>query len=47
MSKHMYIDLMPDIALLTYCFIVVKSDVGVMNYPGWYIIFPPAVSIVL
>ena len=34
-------------ALLTWSFMVVKSDVGVLTYPGYAIRFPPVVSLVL
>ena len=44
---HMYLDLMSEIALLKFVFIVVKSDLVVPNSPRWYIIFTPAVSLVL
>ena len=43
---HMYLDLMPDMTLLTCGFIVVKSDVGVINSPV-FLIFTPPVSLVL
>ena len=47
MSMYMYLDLMSDMDMLTCSSIVVKSDVGVMDSPGYYIRFPPAVSLVL
>ena len=31
---HMYLDLTSDMALFTWSFMVVKSDVGVLNFPG-------------
>ena len=31
---HMYLDFISEMALLACSFIVVKSDVGVMTYPG-------------
>ena len=31
---HMYLDLMSKMLLLTCIFMVVKSDVGVLTYPG-------------
>ena len=33
-SMHIYIDLMSEMVLLTCSLIVIKSDVGVLNYPG-------------
>ena len=33
-SMHMYLDLMSDMALLTYSIVVVKSDVDVLTSPG-------------
>ena len=33
-SMHMYLDLTSEMALLTWSFMVVKSDVGVLTYPG-------------
>ena len=30
----MYLDLVSDMALLTYIFVIVKSDVGVLTSPG-------------
>ena len=44
---HMYLNFIPDMELLTYSFIVVKSGVGVLNSPGKSIIFTPAVSLLL
>ena len=43
---HMYLDLMSEMAMLTWSFMVVKSDVGVMNSTGLSIKFPPSVSLV-
>ena len=43
----MYLDLISDMALLTCSFIVVKSNVGMLNSPGQSIIFPPVVRLVL
>ena len=45
MYMHLY--LVSEMALLTCSFVVVKSDVVVTNSPGYYIRFPPAVSLVL
>ena len=47
MSMHMYLDLMSEMALRTCSFMVVNSDVGVLNSPGEYKIFSPAVSLVM
>ena len=47
MSMHMYLDLTSEMALLTWSFMVVKSDVGVLTYTGKSIRFTPVVSIVL
>ena len=33
-SIHMYIDFMYETVLLKWSFIMVKFDVGVLNYPG-------------
>ena len=46
-SMHMYLDLMSEMALFTCSFIVVNSDVVVMNYPGYSMIFPPTLSLFL
>ena len=37
---------MSDITILTYILTAVRSDVGVVNYPGWSTIFPPAVNLI-
>ena len=42
---HRYLDLISETLLLTCSFLVVKSDVGVLTYCGWYIRFPPTVSL--
>ena len=34
MYMYMYLDLMSDIALFTWSFMAVKSDVGVLTSPG-------------
>ena len=46
-SMHMYLDFTSEMALFIWSFIVVKSDVGVLTSPGYYIIFPLAVNLVL
>ena len=48
-STYMYMhrDLMSEMALLTYSFVVVKSDVVVTNSPGYYIRFTLAISLVM
>ena len=46
-SMHMYHDLMLDMMLFTCSFIAVKSDVGVMTSPRYYIGFSPAVCLVM
>ena len=40
---HIYLTLTSDMALFTFSFMVVKSGVGVLTYPGYYIRFTPAV----
>ena len=47
MSIHTYRDLMSDMKLFTCSLVVVKSDVGVMNSPGYSIILLLDVSLVL
>ena len=44
---NVHLDLMSEMSLLTCIFMVVSSDASVLNSPRYYIIFPPAVSLVL
>ena len=44
---HMHREFMSEMVLFTHGFIVVKSDVGVLNYPELSIISSPAESLVL
>ena len=44
---HMYLDLTSEMELFKWSFMVVKSDVGVLNSPGLSIRLPPAVILVL
>ena len=43
----MYHDFMLEMALFTFILIVIKSDVGVLTSPGYFMIFPPVVSLVM
>ena len=47
MSMNMYLYLTSEMDLLTWSFMVVKSDVGILTFPGYSIRFPPEVSFVL
>ena len=43
----MYLNVMSDIVLFTWSFMVVMSEVGVLTSPGYSSRFPPAMSLVL